>query len=401
LKTNRKSRLRGLIVLLTLVTFCTSAPVSAAPSGDATVIVPFALVADNIIVDVRINGVKTAAIFDTGGRNVITPGLARRLGLVGNPKSNVGGMGTGRVGVSQTRVREVAIGRAILRDQSFLIVPLPYELTNGGPQPVEVDLGYELLEKYATTIDFEKRHIAFAPSASYAPGSGVAQLPISFSDTTPMLAAQLDGLPGSFLIDTGSSFAVALTTPFVASHHLASAYRTTGAGATGQGLGGETYAQLARAKLLLIGTGSIAAPVIQLSTDTGGTLASTKYAGVIGIDVLRNFTAVTFDYARHLMGFGSLSSAQTPQAYDRTGMSADKNDATGFTVSGILPDGPADAAGLENGDRITAVNGTLASAVDTQQWWQLAHAPVGTTLHLAVARGSEQIFVDLRLNDVV
>lgn len=376
--------------------------VHAAASGDTGTTVPFALVADNIIISVRINGIKTAAILDTGGRNVMTPELAQRLGLAGKPKTSAGGMGAARVSVSQTHVHEVAVDGVTLRDQPFLILALPYELTNGGPQPVEVDLGYELLEDYTATIDFVKSQVTFNPVSS-GPDERNSKIPISFSDTTPTITATLDGISGTFLVDTGSSFGLALTSPFVAAHRITRTYRATEAGATGQGLGGETYAQLARATSLTIGSNIVTEPVMQLSTDTGGTLASHAYAGVIGIDVLRNFDAVTFDYAHRTLALqpARTSDPTAAQTYDRTGMSADKNDATAFTVSGVLPGGPAAAAGLRNGDRITAVNGVAARAVDTQQWWVLAHAQVGTVLHLVIARGGAQVVVDLRLNDVI
>ena len=109
-------------------------------------------------------------------------------------------------------------------------------------------------------------------------------------------------------------------------------------------------------------------------------LASKAYAGVIGLDLLRSLAA---------------------EACDHTGMSADKNDALAFTVSGILPDGPAAIAGLRDGDRITAIDGPPAVAVDTQRWWVLAHAPAGTLLQLAITRAHAHLVRTLRLHDVV
>ncbi len=380
----------------------TFSPRAAAATNGEPIVVSFTIVADNIIVDVRIDGVRTGAILDTGGRNVMTPSLARRLGLMSAPKTKVHGMGAGQVGISQTRVREVDVGGVTMRDQPFYVVPLPYELTNGGPMPVEVDLGYELLKKYVTTIDFVKSEITFTPDGAYAPVASVPYVALSFSDTTPAISATLDRLNGRFLVDAGSSFAIALTSPFVTSHHLTSRYRVTGAGATGQGLGGETYGQLARAKVLEIGNSAIERPVLQLSTDTAGTLASKAYAGVIGLDVLRSFATVTFDYERRTMALQSSGgNAAAAEAYDRTGMSADKNDPLAFTVSGILPGGPAAIAGLRDGDRITAIDGRPAVAVDTQRWWVLAHAPAGTLLQLAITRAHAHLVRTLRLHDVV
>ena len=82
-------------------------------------------------------------------------------------------------------------------------------------------------------------------------------------------------------------------------------------------------------------------------------------------------------------------------------MTVDKNDARSFSVSGVLPGEPAARAGLRDGDSIVAVDGVLASAVDTQRWWVLTHGPVGNTLDLTVLRGSARSTHTLTLRDVI
>jgi predicted aspartyl protease len=363
-------------------------------------VVPFALVADNVVIDVSVNGVRTSAIFDTGGRNVMTPDFARRLGLTGNGNSRAGGIGSAKVAFAKTRVREVRIGSAALRDQTFLILPLPYELTNGGPRPVEVDLGAELLGQYAARLDFESARLTLTPSSAFQPERDATPIPLTFDEGTPMVEATLDGLRGNFLVDSGSSFEVALTSPFVAAHGLAKRYAASANLAAGRGLGGETYAGLARGTMLSIGSATLAGPVLQLSNDRAGTLASKNYAGIIGIDALKRF-AVSFDYARRLMYLEERPAARTPQPYDRTGMTVDKNDAVSLRVSGLLPGGPAARAGLRDGDSIVVVNGVSARAVDTQRWWVLAHGPPGSVVTVIVLRGNVRSTHALTLRNVI
>jgi predicted aspartyl protease len=381
---------------------CAALAVSSNGLGAAarSTVVPFALVADNVVIGVSVNGVRTSAIFDTGGRNVMTPAFARRLGLTGGGNSRAGGIGSAKVAFTTTRVREVRIGNVALRDQTFLVLPLPYELTNGGPRPVEVDLGAELLGQYAARLDFQSARLTLTPSGAFEPEPGAHPVPISFDEGTPKVEATLDGLGGVFLVDSGSSFEVALTSPFVAAHGLAKRYAASANVAAGQGLGGETYAGLARGNVFSIGSATLAGPVLQLSNDRAGTLASKNYAGIIGIDALKRFT-VSFDYAQRLMYLEARPASRTPQPYDRTGMTVDKNDARSFSVSGVLPGEPAARAGLRDGDSIVAVDGVLASAVDTQRWWVLAHGPVGNTLDLTVLRGSARSTHTLTLRDVI
>ncbi|HEU5479079.1 MAG TPA: pepsin/retropepsin-like aspartic protease family protein, partial [Candidatus Tumulicola sp.] len=314
---------------------------AAAP---ASAVVPFTMVSDNMIFPIRINGVRSYAIFDTGGRFVMTPDLARRLNLRTAAKGSVGGMGAGRPAYSVATVHDVAIGDVTLHDQQFVVVPLPYDLTRGGPVPVDVDVGYELLSKYAARIDFKTREITLTENAAAQRPVGAAAVHLAFSDTTPMVTASIDGLSGRFLADTGSSFAVAFTAPFVAAHRMDSRYPATKTLVTGEGLGGNTYAKLVRTKLLRIGDAEVVRPVAQLSADTAGTLASASYAGVIGIDVLKCFTA-TFDYARSAL-YLAPRSPDCPQPFDRTGATVEKTDGNGYAVEGVLANGPAALAGL-------------------------------------------------------
>ena len=363
-------------------------------------VVPFALVADNVVIDVSVNGVRTSAIFDTGGRNVMTPAFARRLGLTGSGGSHAGGIGSAKVAFTKTRVREVRIGDVALRDQTFFVLPLPYELTNGGPRAVEVDLGAELLAEYAARLDFARARLTLTQSAAFRPDPGARAVRLSFDDTTPEVEATLDGLSGIFLVDSGSSFEVALTSPFVAAHGLTKRYAASAGVAAGQGLGGETYAGLARGTTLSIGSATLAGPVLQLSNDRAGTLASKNYAGIIGIDALKRF-AVSFDYAHRVMYLEVRPASRRPQPYDRTGMTVDKNDARSFSVSGVLSGGPAAQAGLHEGDSIVAIDGVPAVAVDTERWWVLAHGPPGSVVDLILLRGNTRSTHTLKLRDLI
>ena len=177
-------------------------------------------------------------------------------------------------------------------------------------------------------------------------------------------------------------------------------YAASAGVAAGQGLGGETYAGLARGTTLSIGSATLAGPVLQLSNDRAGTLASKNYGGIIGIDALKRF-AVSFDYAHRVMYLEVRPASRRPQPYDRTGMTVDKNDARSFSVSGVLPGGPAAQAGLHEGDSIVAIDGVPAVAVDTERWWVLAHGPPGSVVDLIVLRGNTRITHTLKLRDLI
>jgi len=65
-------------------------------------------------------------------------------------------------------------------------------------------------------------------------------------------------------------------------------------------------------------------------------------------------------------------------------------DEEGISVASLAPGGPAEAAGLRNGDRILAVEGTAIS--ELADFWRAiwAMGPAGVNIHLQVGRGKSR-----------
>ena len=67
------------------------------------------------------------------------------------------------------------------------------------------------------------------------PGTAV---PFVFYQTIPQFKGTVDGLSGTFEVDTGSRGSLTLMSPYVASHNLAKKYASNVAGIAGYGIGG-------------------------------------------------------------------------------------------------------------------------------------------------------------------
>ncbi len=259
-------------------------------------LIPFKLIANWIVLSVKINGRECRMLLDSGAPNVISTSAAANLGL--NAKGKYAGWGAGKREVigGETTVARLRIGNVVLHDQTFHVIDLPYAFSHGFSPSIEGVIGYELLRRLVVRIDFQRTTIRFLdPPTFHYHGKGVA-VPFYFQEQVPVVAGTVDGLQGAFQIDTGSEGSLSLTSPFVTANDLIKKYSAHIHGFAGEGVGGRENAYFVRARVLDIGGVDITSVVTELLGDTGGIGAAQDIAGFIGTGVLKHFN-LTFDYS--------------------------------------------------------------------------------------------------------
>lgn len=360
----------------------------------------FSLQANHLVIPITIDGKATHALFDTGGGNAMDPQLVKALGLHAGRAGMASGAGEGTVRASRAHVDTLGVGPITMHDQEFAVLPLPGALTHGNGITVSAIVGREILQRYVTKIDYADQTITFTPSADFAyEGTGVS-VPLELKEGAAIVRGSIDGLAGSFQIDTGSSASLILTSPFVEAHDLRSIYHPAGRMAVGRGIGGYSYADIARGKELRLGAFEIDDVVLDLSTDKRGAFASHWIAGNVGNDVLQRLT-MTLDYSRHIAYFEPNEKTGVATPPDRTGMYVQNDDRSYFEVVSVLFDGPAYDAGLRNGDHITAIDGKPAAGFTENAFWQLQRGPPGTVHVFTVLRDGTTSDLSVMLRDSV
>jgi membrane-associated protease RseP (regulator of RpoE activity) len=161
---------------------------------------------------------------------------------------------------------------------------------------------------------------------------------------------------GKFEIDSGSTGAVLLNTPFVNKHGLLKSIPRTSATRIG-GVGGTAQAFLGRVKSVALGRFTLENAIARLSQGTRGDYASAKYDGLIGGEILRRFKTI-FDYSRRRMILEPNAQFAEPFEVDMSGMEllADGDDLATVLVDDVKPKSPAAEAGARGGDIITAID---------------------------------------------
>lgn len=356
--------------------------------GRTTASVPFRLANNHLFVQVEINGQgKFNLFFDTGGVNAITPEAAKALGLSTEGSFEGTGVGEKSEDIALTRIASVKLGGVLFRDQLFYVFPLA-EMSKVEGLPVSGLIGYELLKRLVTEIDYDGGFLHFTTPANFVPPKDTIAIPFTFDSETPQIEGKIDGLPGVFTIDTGSRSTLDLNAPFVAEHALLANHPKAIEATTGWGVGGAARSRVTRMAKLELGTGpegigSVAVEnlVTGFSLQKKGAMAKSNLAGNIGGGLLKRFD-VTFDYGKQVMYLKPNGNAKIRDAYDRAGMWL-LTDPEGLRVKDVTAGGPAAKAGLKVEDLILTIDGKKATVISLPDLRiRLANDPPGTKVEL-------------------
>ena len=268
-------------------------------------------------------------------------------------------------------------------------------------------IGMGLFLRYVVEIDYSAKILRLYDPQSYVYSGAGESVPLTLHEGHFFIPAsikipQRGEFAGQFLVDTGGCLLTAiLTTSFAEINKLPVPGAKNIVDESVTGLGGNTRLLVTRASEFKIGKSIFTTPLIFVSQDKAGALASSGYEGLIGSEILRRFK-VTFDYSRRRLILERNSDFQKPMEYDMSGMSvrAYGDDFRTFSVYQVLDDSPAKEAGLRAGDIIERIDATPASQLTLEQILNLMKVQ-GREYRLTIKRGADSRSVQLRTRRLI
>ncbi|HEY0299885.1 MAG TPA: aspartyl protease family protein, partial [Rhizomicrobium sp.] len=229
---------------------------------------PFDLIANHIHANVMINGKGPFSfIFDTGGVNLLTPELAAELGVKVEGKAEARGAGDATMEFGMTKVGEIDLGGAQIRNQLFLSLDLDSLYPANGVH-MRGMVGYETFRRFVTRIDYGARTVTLIDPKYFDPKDAGTPIKIAFAGNAVIVDGSYDGIPGKFQIDTGARSALTLNGPFVAANGLLAKSGKGVDAVDGWGVGGPSRTHKVRGGVLKIGTDiEVAHPVVGFGAD--------------------------------------------------------------------------------------------------------------------------------------
>ncbi|WP_284343864.1 aspartyl protease family protein [Dyella mobilis] len=366
--------------------------------GASSATVPFTSYAGLILVQISINGGKPLPfILDTGGLNLLTPEAAHRLGLAGAGHQAIGGVGADTQSMQTARVKSYRVGDVVMQDQQFLIVDLPRLLTDrGAREPIAGIIGYELLRRFATRIDYDRNLLTLTPVSAFRGVTSASAVPIVFDDRTPQLVARVNGAPGTFNLDTGDASELTVFEPFAKAHGIKPSGNTMASQA--RGAGGKISLTAAHVDSLSIGPFTVVRPLTAFTAPAKGGFASTLLAGNIGHGILSRFI-VTLDYEHRQLYLQQGQHFAQESPHSRTGVGLDRTEHDALAVATIAPGSPGHQVGLRVGDRVVALDGVPVAQMGLDDIQRVMQQPDGTHLPISVVRQGKVGVYTLILRD--
>ena len=368
--------------------------------GAASVTVPFRLLNNHVYVQALVNGKGPYTfIVDTGGHTLLSPHVVAEAGLKPVGEAVTSGAGDGHSTTGFVHFDEIAIGAVRLRDEIGFATDI-YDKSIEGI-PVDDMIGFELIRRMVTQIDYGRRTITFTDPARFEPKDLGVAVHFVFYDHLPNVRGSIGRRPARFDIDTGDRMELGVTSPFVAAHNLRAEFARGTSAVTGWGVGGPAHDYMVRLPSMKLGSVEVDNVATGLSEAKGGAFSDPNFDGNVGGGLLRRFV-VTFDYVHQVMYLKRITPAPADAgSFDRSGLWINAKSG-GFEVVDVAKGSAAAEAGIAVGDMITAIDGQPVRDEALSDARRLLRArPAGTKVALTVQRGSELRSVVLTLRDQI
>ncbi len=320
---DRRARIQGLIDFLR---FLGKQGRLYRPAGEANAVVPFELVNNRPVIEVRLGHSKEVLRFvvDSGsGMCVVSDEAAQRIGL--RPVARGGAAraigGGGRFEIIYGFLPSLRMGAAVVEN-----VPVYIRKFHGDAQKADGYIGLSVMAKYLTEIDYGAKRINLTRNGGERRAANNAAAKVSepnFDPKTTEIVARntpggfwsgeirLDGIdkPLNFIIDTGASISVVSEQLATREemNRFARGARLRVFGAAGVA---ENVPMLVLPRLLLGAHARANVPAAVLDMNSINETAGFEQTGIIGGNVLRHFH-VTFDFGRMSVRLEPLAARRT------------------------------------------------------------------------------------------
>jgi PDZ domain/Aspartyl protease len=343
---------------------------------------------------VALDGKPAWALLDSGA-GLTALDATMPAGRALRPTLQVTGAGAAQsVRMGFGEVDSLAVGALTLRHLPVLSAPVPALAAFGERRP-EVFVGLPLFLAAAVRVDYANGEIVLARSASGLVGPGATSLSLRLLGGRLAVDASVEGTPGTFVVDTGSSGGVTFYKPWLDERSLLGD-RPSLVERGQLGIGDDESAwALVRVRRFDLGPvrhdDRLATVLIPPATG--------RLAGVVGNGVLARCAAVVFDVARRALWLEPPCNRPSPEPNAGWVVALSPEPAhrdRPWVLSTVFAGGAAALAGLAKGDRLLTIDGEPVGP-DPAKIEALAAGAPGTKLRVEYERAGKTLRATLEL----
>ncbi|MGV3617012.1 MAG: PDZ domain-containing protein [Fimbriimonas sp.] len=377
--------------LTSLVALATVAP--QASTGGGTVEVPFRIGETAIIVDSVVNGRNVSLMFDTGFSGSVIVDNTINLGKP-----------TGTMSLRDfVRTQEApTVKIQTLKLGAKSIDPKPETMTAVLAPPGDWSfafnthcdglMGFQVIKHEVTEINFEKNRFIFHPKSlditkrkPDGKRTFLAKLLPAGHDSLEMSVVAPSGKSLTMSLDTGNSFYGTTYTDSLERVGLWDGRKPKfmSQSAVASGNVDTWHAKMPAMTIYGVPVPSSVFDIIDLPS------SSADADGTIGFQFLKNFNII-IDYERRRVWLENFTGKVSNEQVGEAGLFAGYSPYTKkIQVFRVTPEGPAEKAGIKEGDELLSIDGLDLTRQGYRQLRAMFEGPVGSKVKIAASRGGQ------------
>jgi hypothetical protein len=334
-------------------------------------------------------------VLDTGSGGIsLDSTTAADFGLKPEPSDRLIRGIAGIRNVSFLKNRELHFPNLVIDSLNFHVNDYSL-LTSVYGEKIDGIIGYSVFSRYIIKINYDSSHIEFwtkgsmkYPRGGYLLKPYIASLPVQTARVKDAVT-----IDSRFLIDMGAGLNLMLTTDFIKDSMLMHRKRKYFV-KEAEGMGGKIDITLSVIKEVKIGPYKFRKVPVYIFDDTYNVTSYPYLGGLIGNDLLRRFNVI-INYERR--DFHLIPNSHFSDAFDYSYSGLELYYENGHIILGdVAKDSPAEAAGLQEGDVVIAVNNNFSQ---NMQQYKTAMQNVGR-LRLIISRNGALRQFDVKVKSI-
>lgn len=250
-----------------------------------------------------------------------------------------------------------------------------------------VVLGYDILSRFVPELRFSDNTLVFTERKGYAAAAGYSFIECDYRDHFPIVSGFIDDMPARLVISTSSLGTLDLSEYFVKRHNLMKTRMTFASELHSYQTNARMF--MARIKLLSIGPFEFENPPVALAQNaTWGILASDRYDGIVGTEILRRFD-MAFDYQGARIAIRTNDAFKDEYLTAKSGLEIAYQEDGKIIVVKAIPGSPAESAQIEPGSELVEIDGQNVRNLGAENLRRILTGPEMTELEIKTLKGGQ------------
>lgn len=324
--------------------------------------IPFELKDGLIFLKVNINDNTEAStfIFDTGATtDLLDSTTANKLGLKSNHKQDASGAG-GKKSYNFILNQKLTLQNKIEIDSTHLLLTDLTKLNDRLEGKFDGIIGYSLLKKYITKIDYENKRILLYNKIENVNITGYKAVNFKFENgiSIPQFDISVtlrngESYTGKILFDTGAGLTLLINTPYNEENKL-SEKAGKSLVSKSENLHGESISEDIAIKSMNIGGYNLSEMSVSIAHDKDGVSSYENYLGLLGGEVISRFNII-LDYSTSILYLKPNENFTNPFEFPVSGIKLKKENGS-VIIKTIEKTSLAYEKGIRKGDKLISVN---------------------------------------------